>query len=642
MFLSLLAQAQAVGTNPFAGLEEGINTSVAEAVNLIFNSQWYQAWVWLRIVLVTFLALNTFLFRWTVALLGRQGQNQGMFTRVLFNGLWVIIVFTLTLNPQIICEPVFSTWEFFNALADSLLYSAAGGAGTLFKQVPEIANAVSGASPIFGNAIAWTIAWVIAAIAMVVLVAIYYFHYISGLAYLYIVFPFFMGLALAGLMSKPTQGWFGSVLNTGLTQVLKPLLGKVFLWLTFAIMARALGFVANSDAGTGPVNTFFDRSALIIMVFLVTVIFGIILQLAVPAIAKLASVTASNGARDIVGAGLAGGAIALALGALRLTTRLPLKTKTKVTAGLGDNVSKLERLNRDRNAFDPKSLRNTEGFKKLSPQEQNKFLRYVGGTNEQVSGPARERLAKRIEKLDFDVTKPETYRQFLSDQPGTTPLGTPAETFDTRRGDRSSYWISGAEEIRNYKFAGGRAAAQRYSVNFDGQSIEVIVPKDLNQNNGYFVSQEQVGAALAAVPEPYRSGIKQIEINPAGSAGLENKLGGRAYLGVNTQEGNIRLYPTEKPVDQASLDGALIGGAGDLLAGREFDANPGTLEAYKSAIQNDLVAPSGMAQLSAQRDFSETVKLYEQVRGTPQEAEIRELFNERLSVIENLLDKNQR
>jgi hypothetical protein len=650
----LLAQAQqGTGGNPFALLETFINSAVSEGVNLIFAAPAYQAWVWLRLVIAVYLAFNTFVWRWIIAMLAKQ-QKEGMFLNVLIQGLWINFVFLLVFNPAVICEPIFSLFAFLNALGDQLIYSTLGGDSGVLGQLQGIVDGVQGSSYVWGFSFGWLLGWLLAALCFGALTVAYYFHYASGVAFLYIVFPFFMGMAIAGLLSKPTQGWFGSTLNLGLSQALKPLIGKVFLFITLFILKVAVvaagGFNPPSGKGVldpvlNPVYSFIDRTALILIVFIVVSALGVALQFQVGTAARFFTVTVFQGAKDLYGSGIAGGAIALTLGALRLAAA-PFTRRSRgsnpVRSTTGDEIPK---ISREPNAFDKQvvgGLRNSDGFKGLNREEQNKFLRYVGGKNEQLSQSARDRLAGKIERNNFNADSPEAYRDFLREQPGADPLATPSGTFDGRR---EEFEVGAAEDIGKYKFAGGsRVDAERYNVDVNGQSVGVVVPKDLDPRNGDFASVDQVANALAAVPDGYRDRIKQVEISPTADKGdfdIAGEFGKKKFQNFsNTKEnGTVQLFPSEKPVTQSQVDGSLIGSAGNLLAADEFKNNPSSLEAYKNAIRDDLITPSGYAKYSPQRDFSETVKLFEQVRGTPQEAEVRRLLEERLRVIQEIRDR---
>jgi hypothetical protein len=645
----LLAQAQPVtGGNPFALLETFINSAVSEGVNLIFAAPAYQAWVWLRLVIAFYLAFNTFVWRWIIAM--KAKQKEGMFLNVLIQGLWINFVLLLVFNPAVICEPIFSLFAFSNALGDQLIYSTLGGNTGVLGQLQGIVDGVQGSSYLWGFGLGWLLGWGLAALCFGALTVSYYFHYVSGVAFLYIVFPFFMGMAIAGLLSKPTQGWFGSTLNLGLNQALKPLIGKVFLFLTLFILkvsvVAAGGFNPPSGKGVldpvlNPVYSFIDRTALILIVFIVISALGVALQFQVGTAARFFTVTVFQGAKDLYGSGIAGGAIALTIGALRLAAA-PFTRRNRgsnpVRSTTGEDIPK---ISREPNAFDKQvvgGLKNSKGFQGLNREEQNKFLRYVGGTNQQLSQSARDRLAKKIEGNDFNADSPQAYRDFLREQPGADPLATPSGTFDGRR---EEFEVGAAEDIGKYKFAGGsRVDAERYNVDVNGQSIGVVVPKDLDPRNGEFASVDQVANALAAVPDEYRDRIKQVEISPNASS---NSFGKRFNVGINSstnnENGTVQLFPSEKPVTQSQIDGSLIGGAGNLLASDEFKNNPLSREAYKNAMRDDLITPSGYAKYSPERDFSETIKLFEQVRGTPQEAEVRRLLEERLRVIQEIRDR---
>jgi hypothetical protein len=441
-------------------------------------------------------------------------------------------------------------------------------------------------------------------------------------------------------------------LNLGLNQALKPLIGKVFLFLTLFILkvsvVAAGGF--NPPAGKGildpvlnPVYSFIDRTALILIVFIVVSALGVALQFQVGTAARFFTVTVFQGAKDLYGSGIAGGAIALTLGALRLAAA-PFTRRSRggnpVRSTTGEDMPK---ISREPNAFDKqvvRGLKNSKGFQGLNREEQNKFLRYVGGTNQQLSQSARDRLAKKIESNDFNANSPEAYRDFLREQPGADPLATPSGTFDGRR---EEFEVGAAEDIGKYKFAGGsRVDAERYNVDVNGQTIGVVVPKDLDPRNGEFASVDQVANALAAVPDEYRDRIKQVEISPTANSrdkDFKNRFKFSTNSTTDGEDGTIQIFPSDKAVTQSQVDGSLIGGAGNLLAADEFKNNPSSREAYKNAMRDDLITPSGYAKYSPERDFSETIKLFEQVRGTPQEAEIRRLLEERLRVIQEIRDR---
>ena len=58
-----------------------------------------------------------------------------------------------------------------------------------------------------------------------------------------------------------------------------------------------------------------------------------------------------------------------------------------------------------------------------------------------------------------------------------------------------------------------------------------------------------------------------------------------------------------------------------------------------AAMASDGVHASQYAKNNHDEDFGESLQLYEQVRGTPQEAEMRALMPERFKLIDGLLGK---
>jgi hypothetical protein len=307
--------------NPFSNLEKSIFQAVQNTTNKIFNSGWYANFVWLSVIFVTFLALFRILWRSAGAL--AVGTPEGIAKFVLFDGLWVVFIQQLSLHPGFIMEPLFSGFEYMNALGDTLLYDQTNGGATITDLLNGVANSVAGGYSFNPLGIIDKVVWGITLLALLALEVLFYFQFCTGVIYLYFVAPFLLRPALAGLMTKPTEGWFPNVLNTGLNQVLKPLIGKAFIWFTFSILnicVQSVGKVTSSGGGfdeplAGSLNNAPARSLTILAIYLVVLVFGVLLQLAVPTVANIFSVTI-NGVASSLSEDLGGKAVGLALRAI--------------------------------------------------------------------------------------------------------------------------------------------------------------------------------------------------------------------------------------------------------------------------------------------------------------------------------------
>lgn len=308
--------------NPFSNMEKVIFDAVRSSTNQIFTSGWYANFVWLSVIGVVFLALFRILWRSAGALAG--GTPEGVVKFVLFDSLWVLFITQLSLHPQFLMEPIFSAFEYFNALGDQLLYDQTNGAATITSLLNGVANTVAGGYSNNPFGVVNYVVWGITLLALLALAALFYFQFITGVVYLYFVMPFLIRPALAGLLTKPTEGWFPNVINTGLNQMLKPLIGKAFIWFTFSILNLAVQQVPKVTGGgggfdepfAGSLNNAPARSVTVLAIYLMVLSFGVLLQLSVPTVAKIFSITI-NGVGSDLSEDLGGRAFRLALGAIR-------------------------------------------------------------------------------------------------------------------------------------------------------------------------------------------------------------------------------------------------------------------------------------------------------------------------------------
>ena len=328
--------------------------------------------------------------------------------------------------------------------------------------------------------------------------------------------------------------------------------------------------------------------------------------------------------------------------------KLPAETQEQVRAALIANQASVQDVDT------LTKLAAAPGFNKISPDEQKKFLSLVGGTNKEISAPARRELDRMFGDAAIDKTNPETFRKFLTDQPGLAGVvaqnAEPGE-FDARR---RPYNVTGPTEVKDHGFQSGKADALRYEVEIDGKKVPVYMPKNPDPNETYQTIDE-VAKALAALPKVSFDSVNSVSVNPGRNpddaywAKEYNRPDFRSYMTAGSA-GDISIYPGKQP--QQVADVSLVHETGHILSKRILGENTDggfidsvrdffgatTWNDWKEAAAKDGVSPSAYARSSPDEDFAETLALYMKVKGTPREAEIRAIMPERFALMDQILE----
>lgn len=295
-------------------------------------------------------------------------------------------------------------------------------------------------------------------------------------------------------------------------------------------------------------------------------------------------------------------------------------------------------------------LATSPGFARMPGADQNRLLNLVGGTNV-VSNPARQALDGLMGGAAFQGANAEGQQaqlnDFLTRQPaaprvvsglhGPTPVGRLTTTT-----------IYGPTQVPEHNFSSGRAAANRYEVEVDGRRIPVFMPRNPNPANGHSPTIEQVAQGLAVLPPASRALVDRVNVEPGQNPqdaywrsrypNDPNARNFRSYMTAGA-DGTVTIYPSEHPQSQAVLNDSLIHETGHTLSMRRWgdDSSGRRWADWRNAIQRDGIRPSNYSANAPGEDFSESLVLYQRVRGTPQEAEVRAMMPERFRILDQLV-----
>ncbi|MCY1021296.1 hypothetical protein [Pyxidicoccus sp. MSG2] len=295
-------------------------------------------------------------------------------------------------------------------------------------------------------------------------------------------------------------------------------------------------------------------------------------------------------------------------------------------------------------------LATSPGFASMPGADQNRLLNLVGGTNV-LSNPARQALDGVMGSAAFQGANAQGQQaqlnDFLTRQPAA-PRVVSGLHGPTPQPRLQTTTIFGPTQVPNHNFSSGTAAANRYEVELDGRRIPVFMPRNPNPANGHSPTIEQVAQGLAVLPPASRALVNQVNVEPGQNpqdaywrsryANDPNAQNFRSYMTAGA-DGNITIYPSQHPQPQAVINDSLIHETGHTLSMRRWgDDNSGRRWGdWRNAIQRDGIRPSNYAANAPGEDFSESLVLYQRVRGTPQEAEVRAMMPERFRILDQMV-----
>ncbi|MBL8957089.1 MAG: hypothetical protein JNK82_40320 [Myxococcaceae bacterium] len=296
------------------------------------------------------------------------------------------------------------------------------------------------------------------------------------------------------------------------------------------------------------------------------------------------------------------------------------------------------------------------GFAQLSTEQAEAFLEYAGNTIPGHGEAIREEIAEHLASDEFQnpqqigwvrlplaISQARELLQISSGAeaiPGSTPVGAlPAAQRDIT--------VTGPEGIGDYTFDTGTVDAERYTFEVDGREVEVIYPKPAPEGAP---TPEELETMLETLPDWAAAEYARVLIEPNDS--------GRGASASTNGEGQVRIYPSETR-SLARLQSTLVHEAAHNISNElgenssipvdgDLEDLPEGWQEWAEAIEADGHYVSDYAQNSATgdnddatrrfgEDFAETVELYQQVKGTPAEAEFARLYSNRYDILVEVL-----
>jgi hypothetical protein len=291
-------------------------------------------------------------------------------------------------------------------------------------------------------------------------------------------------------------------------------------------------------------------------------------------------------------------------------------------------------------------LFSSEGFQAMSIAERERLLRYIGGTNQALSTPARQALRSELDSDAFAQGTPreqhDRLQAFLRDQPGIQ------EVLDTPAGSLTSntrVTVGAPIKVPSVPFSSGAGPGTRYDVQVDGRTIPVYISDAQQASGTYQHDLDDVTAALSRMPPEARAHINEIHVDSGRSSSdayWAQKFGDpnfRAYMTADSGRGVLTVHPTVHPTTPEFMTGSFVHEAGHFDSFNRWGHNPETdpgWQDWRTAMQSDQVAASTYGKSNTAEDFAEAYNLYFQVRGTPAEAELRQIMPERFALLDGL------
>ena len=291
-------------------------------------------------------------------------------------------------------------------------------------------------------------------------------------------------------------------------------------------------------------------------------------------------------------------------------------------------------------------MRATKGFQSLSQTEQDRLMIYAGGSLS-VSDSAPGELKKLLDDPASKRDEGATFTKYMKAQKGLSQLI--GATADRRLADWEE--LEGPTEVKNFKFASGRADALRYVAKIGAantSTIPIYLPKTPPAaSTGLFLpSVAEVVDIISTGPEQVRRMIKEVHVNPGrnpsdtywqSQPGYSNIANFRSYMTAGA-DGIVDIYPSTSPHNATTGRTSIAHESGHTVSQKLWGTNTNNKKwkPWRDAMKSDGLSASTYAQSSPDEDFAESWALFMEVRHGPREEELRLLFPARWAILATL------
>lgn len=282
------------------------------------------------------------------------------------------------------------------------------------------------------------------------------------------------------------------------------------------------------------------------------------------------------------------------------------------------------------------SLIGLPSFMALGEEEKQAMLRYFGGTNVEISRPARADLATRIEEL---------MRMSAADQQAelaTLLREQPAKAYRTNiRPDLFAKPLTKVERGRTRLARDvDVSSATTEELTVDGRQVLLTTPRRPPTSELFFTSGEDVVSAIERLPPWSRRQLTTITVVPGRKqSDFESKGGFWTSMDCSYQSGHVRIFAHASAYSVDALANDLLHESAHALAYRHLgtNTNDSRWSPWHAAIAKDTVRPSRYAGTSAHEDFAEAMVLWMSAKGTSAETELRNLMPGRVALLEQII-----
>jgi len=269
-----------------------------------------------------------------------------------------------------------------------------------------------------------------------------------------------------------------------------------------------------------------------------------------------------------------------------------------------------------------KSLVQNPGFNGLNNDERDRMLRSMSGNDKGAQYGRETMKASLLDNEGFKGLPPAAQTKLLRDFTKSNLQSPPnvSEKPGHFDGKGVPCPMDPTKEIGAYKVD---------STEIDGRKIPIQSPKTAGSDG--VPSAEDAAKAIAMLPPADRARVKNVVITDQPQT---NKDKTAAF---DPETGTVGIFKHPDNSDNQKLAGTLTHEVGHGLGHDKLGADGSNgWKKWEKAIASDGVPPSQYGTKNADEDFAESYRLYQSVKGTPEEAAVRARHPARFKMIDEM------